>query len=177
MLSKERHQTATGPEVLQSSLWQRRVERRKANVQELVKASLEARTRLIWNQSTTQQRRGYFFAGVGLTATFQDQIKLPSVTDIVVCILWSRLGTRLPGHITRSDGSRYESGTEFEFEDAKRAMEETGRPVLLVYRKMAEPLVSLAPVAKVRCPTLGVESRSDRPHLSGAVLGTGNPAT
>jgi hypothetical protein len=28
---------------------------------------------------------------------FQEQIKkLPSATDLVVCILWSRLGTRLP---------------------------------------------------------------------------------
>lgn len=78
------------------------------------------------------------------TATFQDQIEKPSATDIVICILWSRLGTRLPAHILRDDGSRYESGTEFEFEDAWHGMQRTGRPDLLVYRKMAEPFVSLA---------------------------------
>lgn len=78
------------------------------------------------------------------SSTFQDQIEKPSATDIVVCILWSRLGTRLPGHIQREDGSRYDSGTEYEFEDAWRAMQQTGRPDLLVYRKMAEPLISLA---------------------------------
>jgi len=78
------------------------------------------------------------------TSTFQDQIEKPSSTDIVVCILWSRLGTRLPAHITRDDGSRYDSGTEFEFEDAWTAMRNNGRPDLLVYRKMAEPMISLS---------------------------------
>ncbi|MBT0958574.1 hypothetical protein IV417_14385 [Alphaproteobacteria bacterium KMM 3653] len=78
------------------------------------------------------------------TATFQDQIEKPSTTDIVICILWSRLGTRLPAHIMREDGSRYDSGTEFEFEDAWKAMQSTGRPDLMVYRKMAEPYISLA---------------------------------
>ncbi|MGJ8530054.1 nSTAND1 domain-containing NTPase [Maritalea sp.] len=78
------------------------------------------------------------------SATFQDQIDKPSTTDIVICILWSRLGTRLPPHIVREDGSRYDSGTEFEFEDAFDAIQRTGRPDLLVYRKMAEPFISLA---------------------------------
>ncbi|MCP3962290.1 MAG: ATP-binding protein [bacterium] len=77
------------------------------------------------------------------TATFQDQIVLPSETDVVVCILWARLGTRLPAHITRADGSRYDSGTEFEFEDAFRAFQETGSPELLVYRKTVEPRMSI----------------------------------
>lgn len=77
------------------------------------------------------------------TEGFQDQIPRPSRTDIAVIILWSRLGTRLPSHFRRPDGSRYESGTEFEFEDAVRGYRERGRPRLLVYRKTAEPLVSL----------------------------------
>ena len=77
------------------------------------------------------------------TATFQDQIVPPSETDVVVCILWSRLGTQLPEHIRREDGSRYDSGTEFEFEDAWRGFQEKGSPQILVYRKMAEaPLPS-----------------------------------
>lgn len=77
------------------------------------------------------------------TAGFQEQLVRPSETDIVVSILWSRLGTRLPPDFVRSDGSRYESGTEYEFEDAATAFREKGKPHLLVYRKTATPLVRL----------------------------------
>lgn len=77
------------------------------------------------------------------TKSFQEQIIRPSETDIVVTILWSRLGTRLPDKFTRSDGSRYSSGTEFEFEDAINSFRDTGTPDLLIYRKTAEPVVSL----------------------------------
>ena len=75
--------------------------------------------------------------------TFQTQIVRPSETDIVVCILWSRLGTRLPQQFTHPDGSPYNSGTEFEFDDALEGHKQRGVPDLLVYRKTAEPLVSL----------------------------------
>lgn len=75
---------------------------------------------------------------------FQEQIPLPSETaDICVFILWSRLGTPLPENITRPDGSRYASGTEFEFEDAINGYREKRTPDLLVYRKTAERLSSL----------------------------------
>ena len=77
------------------------------------------------------------------TDTFQTQIARPSETDILISILWSRLGTRLPAQFTRADGSRYDSGTEYEFEDAVAAHRRQGRPDLLVYRKMADPVVSL----------------------------------
>lgn len=53
--------------ILQSSLWHRRLQRQDAPVQQVLKAGLVSRTRLIWNQSTAAQRRGYFLAGVGLT--------------------------------------------------------------------------------------------------------------
>jgi tetratricopeptide (TPR) repeat protein len=77
------------------------------------------------------------------TDSFQKQIVRPSDTDILVSILWSRLGTRLPAQFTRADGSRYGSGTEYEFEDAVEAHKREGRPDLLVYRKTADPVVSL----------------------------------
>jgi len=77
------------------------------------------------------------------TDTFQTQITKPSEADIMVAILWSRLGTRLPKDFTRKDGSRYESGTEFEFEDAVEAFQATGKPQLLVYRKTAKASVQL----------------------------------
>lgn len=78
------------------------------------------------------------------TSHFQDQILAPSTSDIVICILWSRLGTRLPAQYKRADGSSYESGTEWEFEDALAAYKERGTPDLIVYRKSAEPHVSMS---------------------------------
>ena len=77
------------------------------------------------------------------TDTFQTQISRPSEADVMVAILWSRLGTRLPKDFTRKDGSRYESGTEFEFEDAVESFKAEGRPQLLVYRKTAKASVQL----------------------------------
>jgi hypothetical protein len=78
------------------------------------------------------------------SAHFQEQIVAPSATDIVVCILWSRLGTRLPEKFHRADGTSYSSGTEWEFEDAVSSYKKRGTPDLLVYRKTSEPLASLA---------------------------------
>jgi tetratricopeptide (TPR) repeat protein len=77
------------------------------------------------------------------TSTFQHQIVKPSATDVVVAILWSRLGTKLPEEFRREDGSRYESGTEFEFEEAMAGFRRSGKPHLLVYRKTAPPSVRL----------------------------------
>jgi len=77
------------------------------------------------------------------TDTFQTQISKPSDADVMVAILWSRLGTRLPKQFTRADGSRYESGTEFEFEDAVEGFQKNGKPQLLVYRKTAKASVQL----------------------------------
>lgn len=53
--------------ILQSSLWQRRLQRQDEAVQKVLKAGLVSRSRLIWNQSTAERRRGYFLAGVGLS--------------------------------------------------------------------------------------------------------------
>ncbi|MES2438596.1 MAG: AAA family ATPase [Verrucomicrobiota bacterium] len=84
------------------------------------------------------------------TSTFQDQIVSPSQVDIVVCIIWSRLGTRLPGQFRRADGSTYASGTEYEFEVAVEAHKANGRPELLVYRKTTHPVVNLEDEQNVR---------------------------
>jgi tetratricopeptide (TPR) repeat protein len=74
------------------------------------------------------------------TATFQEQMPRTSESDIAIVILWSRIGTTLPGHILRPDGSTYSSGTEFEFEDAVDGFRRNGKPELLVYRKTAPPM-------------------------------------
>lgn len=78
------------------------------------------------------------------TAGFQDQLPRPSESDVMICILWSRLGTRLPPWFRRPDGSTYASGTEYEFEDAVAGYRRRGRPALLVYRKTVKAEVSLA---------------------------------
>lgn len=54
-------------DILQSSLWQRRLLRQNEPVRQALKAGLVSRSRLIWSQSTASRRRGYFLAGVGLT--------------------------------------------------------------------------------------------------------------
>ncbi len=54
-------------DILQSSLWHRRLQRQAAPIQEALKTGLVSRSRLIWSQSTAARRRGYFLAGVGLT--------------------------------------------------------------------------------------------------------------
>ena len=54
-------------DILQSSLWHRRLLRKNEQVQQVLKVGLVSRSRHIWNQSTAARRRGYFLAGVGLT--------------------------------------------------------------------------------------------------------------
>jgi WD40 repeat protein/energy-coupling factor transporter ATP-binding protein EcfA2 len=78
---------------------------------------------------------------------FQDYIKPPAEFDVVVLILWSRLGTHLPER-TRvreyrgSDGRAPVTGTEWEYEHARSRAEETGAPALLVFRNQAPAPVS-----------------------------------
>lgn len=57
---------ATLDEVLTSSLWSRRLLRRREDWRQLLKEGLVARTRYIWSRTSATQRRGYFLAGVGL---------------------------------------------------------------------------------------------------------------
>lgn len=75
--------------------------------------------------------------------TFQAQIHPPRDTDIYLGILWSRIGSPLPDTILREDGSRYDSGTAFEFEDALHGFNTTGSPEMLLYRKSGAPSISL----------------------------------
>jgi len=64
----------------------------------------------------------------------------PSECDIVVVVLWSRMGTPLDeARHGLKDGKRpYWSGTEWEYEDALKASEASGKPVVLVYRRTAK---------------------------------------
>ena len=70
---------------------------------------------------------------------FQDSIEPPSAFDIVVLIVWSRLGTPLPERTKvreyrGMDGRAPVTGTEWEYEEALKAAQEFGTPDLLVYR-------------------------------------------
>src|SRR5215510_89409 len=71
------------------------------------------------------------------TQTPQASITPPSNADIVVTLLWARLGTALPDdpQFTIDEVGRRPTGTEWEFFDALRANQSRGSPDLLVYRK------------------------------------------
>jgi hypothetical protein len=84
---------------------------------------------------------------------FQDAIEPPSASDVVVLIVYSRLGTFLPEHSTGReyrglDGRAPVTGTEWEFEEALQANRARGAPDLLAYRKVGDPGASLADAAR-----------------------------
>ncbi len=61
-----------------------------------------------------------------------------SACDLTIVILWSRLGTPVSADCLRSDGSRYESGTVSEYENALAAGKE-----VWVFRRTEKPRVEL----------------------------------
>jgi WD40 repeat protein len=80
-------------------------------------------------------------------ADFQTQIPPPAESDVFVGILWSRLGTRLHSSHARPDGRPYQSGTEYEFENALEhyRVSATNTPRLLIYRRSETPLIPAEP--------------------------------
>jgi len=81
-------------------------------------------------------------APVSMPATLTPQeavnrgLAKPSQCDVVIVILWSRLGTPLPDTYKKPDGSPYLSGTEWEYEDAITAKPP---PHILVYHRKTKP--------------------------------------
>jgi formylglycine-generating enzyme required for sulfatase activity/energy-coupling factor transporter ATP-binding protein EcfA2 len=67
----------------------------------------------------------------------------PSECDIVVIVLWARMGTPMPVEYTKPDGGRYVSGTEYEYLDAIEAARMSGKPRVLVYRREDIPELNL----------------------------------
>ena len=87
------------------------------------------------------------------THHFQDpeNIPQPRTCDIVVVILWSRLGLVLPSDRFRGAISGGPvTGTEWEFEDALASARERGMPELLLYRKTATSIAELDSRAAVQ---------------------------
>lgn len=84
---------------------------------------------------------------------FQDAIEPPSASDVVVLVVYSRLGTPLPEQTKAReyhgiDGRVPVTGTEWEFEEALEAHQSRGAPDLLAYRKLGDPQASLADSGK-----------------------------
>ncbi len=83
------------------------------------------------------------------TADFQSNIEPPGNFDVFICILWSRLGSRLGAQHRRQDGTPYASGTEYEFENAleayRRSQETPKLPEMLVYRRAGNPTLPIEP--------------------------------
>ncbi|MEZ5828256.1 MAG: hypothetical protein R3D30_08625 [Hyphomicrobiales bacterium] len=79
------------------------------------------------------ERRHYHAA-----KSFQEAIGTMSNYDIVVGILWKRVGSALPPDLfRRDDGTAYESGTVFELESAIASSEKGSKPLVYLFRKTA----------------------------------------
>jgi WD40 repeat protein len=71
---------------------------------------------------------------------YQDQMPNTAEFDLVVCILWSRLGTKLHPRFQMPDGSEPRSGTDLEIGWAMEQRKKTpGVPALHVYRNRSQP--------------------------------------
>jgi WD40 repeat protein len=71
---------------------------------------------------------------------YQEQMPNTAQFDLVICILWSRLGTRLHPRFQMPDGSEPRSGTDFEIAWAIAQRKKTpGIPALHVYRNRSQP--------------------------------------
>ncbi len=86
---------------------------------------------------------------------FQDSIEPPSAFDIVVLIVWSRLGTPLPERTKVReyhgiDGRTPVTGTEWEYEEALKAAQDVGTPDLLVYRSREDARIGTLDTARRR---------------------------
>jgi eukaryotic-like serine/threonine-protein kinase len=80
-----------------------------------------------------------------LTANFQAQIASTAEFDLLICILWSRLGTPLRA----PDGKLYNSGTEYEVETALQSWRERGRPEVMIYVNGSQPPIKNWPQAEL----------------------------
>lgn len=81
---------------------------------------------ILWEQEPLTADRG-----------FQEQIFAPSQCDLVVAILWSRLGTKLPPQFATDAQRPPPTGTEFEIRDALASSKQQGKPDVLLYRRMS----------------------------------------
>ena len=80
---------------------------------------------------------------------YQGKIANTAEFDLVICILWSRLGARLVPTLRLPDGSTTASGTEYEIAWAMdHANKHRGIPPVHVYRNRSKPTPPLEPKAE-----------------------------
>lgn len=76
------------------------------------------------------------YVPLSATLTPQEAISrgfyLPSDCDVVIIILWSRMGTPLPAEYRKPNGAPYLSALEWAYEDAYTA---SPRPDIFIFRK------------------------------------------
>ena len=90
--------------------------------------------------------RTAFLAGETAQDSVIRSLGKPSECNIVVVILWSRLGCPIEHeHYRRPGGDGYLTGTEWEYADARQAYEKGGKPAILVYHRRKGPVLELDP--------------------------------
>lgn len=88
------------------------------------------------------------------SAHFQDAIEPPNAFDVVVLILWARLGTPLPEKTALRDYRGIDdrapvTGTEWEYENALSSARTRGLPDLMVFRNISDaPIDTRNPEAR-----------------------------
>ena len=64
----------------------------------------------------------------------------PEDCDLVLIVLWSRIGTQLPGDFdVKEDGTPYLSGTEWEYLNALKGYRNNRKPSVWIYRRQGAP--------------------------------------
>jgi len=64
----------------------------------------------------------------------------PEDCDLAVIVLWSRIGTQLPGDFElKKDGTPYLSGTEWEYHNALKGYNNNRKPSVWIYRRKGAP--------------------------------------
>lgn len=82
-------------ELLESSLFQRRLARLNEGPRQAIATGITARTKYIWSNTTALQRRGYFLAGVGLATGKELDEKAPELEQLLL-IANASIGTDEP---------------------------------------------------------------------------------
>jgi hypothetical protein len=81
-----------------------------------------------------------------LTPDEADQRGLPhpSNCDVVILILWQQMGPPLPDTIRKPDGQPYISALEWVYQDALESSRRSGKPLIMVYRRILPAPLKLA---------------------------------
>ena len=86
------------------------------------------------------------------TRDYQENIPLTSDFDLVICILWKRLGSPLSVKHQRPEGGRWCSGTEFELVTAIESKKARGAPDLRTRPKSSSRVTLLLEHGRLLVP-------------------------